>query len=538
MNLMIVEDEIRIRNGLANGIAWESHGIEVVGLAADGKEALAMMEQRKPDILLLDIEMPEMNGLALAETVLQQEPQMKIVILSGHNDFHYAQRAIELGVMKYLLKPAGDQEIIAAVTEAARQIRQSLMEKHNVEELKRLWQSRLPQLQNDFLRNWILNRYAEWEWRKQAMELNVGITGYTRFLVCVCEIDPLGEDETRFTAADSSLLQFSLECIAKEFVDPTVCQAFNDANGSTVLLFFAQEGEPDSELTKRANTVVSRLLQVVEECLKLTASAGLGTVFGPSEVVHSYRQARRALQERTVYGHAIAIPYLEVKKEEGTLEFNPNFERQLEIAIQTDEVDQANGLIEEYLKHAFSHASAELVHEYVLYLSGVFTRFIQSRGFLMKKVLQGDYHIFRSLDSLTTKDQIMEWAKRVVGEVWYYMDSERRQCSHQMVKRILESVEKHLAEDLSLHSFSERLFVNPSYLSRLFKKETGESFSNYVLTRRMERAKELLTAGAKVYDAADAVGYQDVSYFAKVFRKYFGVAPSDLRPVPQSNSQK
>lgn len=530
MNLMIIEDEVRIRNGLANGIGWDRYGIEVVGLAANGKEALLLMDSRKPDILLMDIEMPEMNGLVLAETVLKREPQMKIVILSGHSDFHYAQRAIELGVMKYLLKPAGDQEIIGAVNEAAEQIRQSLMEKHNVAELKRLWQSRLPQLQSDFFRNWMLNRYAEWEWRKQAEELNIPVTGYGQFLVSICEIDPLGEDETRFSAADSSLLQFSLECIAKEFVDSKICRVFNDANGSTVLLFFAPHGEQEHELTKRANTVVSRLLQVVEECLKLTASAGLGTVFGPAEVVHSYRQARRALQERTVYGHAIAIPYLEVQKEEGSLDINPNFERQLEISIQTDGVAQAHALIEEYLNRAFSHASAELVHEYVLYLSGVFTRFIQSRGFSMKKVLQADYHIFRSLDRLSTKDQILEWANRVVSEVWYYMDRQRRQCSHEMVKNILESVEKQLAEDLSLHSFSERLFVNPSYLSRLFKKETGESFSNYVLSRRMERAKELLAAGAKVYDAASSVGYQDVSYFAKVFRKYFGVAPSDLKP--------
>ncbi|MDF2922668.1 MAG: two-component system response regulator [Paenibacillaceae bacterium] len=529
MNLMIVEDEVRIRNGIAGGIPWEQSGIEIVALAGSGKEALDMMERRKPDIILLDIEMPEMDGLELAEEVLRQEPQMKLVILSGHNDFHYAQRAIELGVMKYLLKPAGDQEILEAVTEAAREIREKLMEKHNMDELKRLWESRLPQLQNDFFRNWILNRYEEWEWRKHAGELNLSITGHTRFLACICEIDPLAEEETRFSAADSSLLQFSLECIAKEFMASPFCRVFNDANGSTVVLFFGQQSEPDTELMKRANIEVSRLLKVVEDCLKLTASAGLGTVFGSTEVFQSYRQARRALQDRTVYGHAIAIPYLEVKKEEGTFDFNPSFERQLEIAIQTEEVGQAYALIEEHLGQVFRHATAELVHEHVLYLSSIFTRFIQSRGFPMKKVLHGDYRIFRSLETLTTQSQILEWTKRVAGQIWDYMDNERRQCSHEMVKNILESVEQHLGEDLSLHSFSERLFVNPSYLSRLFKKETGESFSNYVLGRRMERAKELLAGNVKVYDAANAVGYQDMSYFAKVFRKYWGVAPRELK---------
>lgn len=529
MNLMIVEDEVRIRNGIANGIPWEQHGVEVVGLAGSGKEALALMELRKPDILLLDIEMPEMDGLALADAVLRQEPQMKLIILSGHNDFHYAQRAIELGVTKYLLKPAGDQEILEAVLEAAHEIRRILMEKHNVEELQRLWQSRLPQLQDDFFRNWIMDRYADWEWHKHARELNLPVTDHPCFQVCVCEIDPLAEDETRFTAADSSLLQFSLECIAKESVDPKLCRVFNDANGSTVLLFYGLPSEPETSLMKRVNTEVTRLLQVVRECLKLTASAGLGTVLGPEEVPQSYRQALRALQERTVYGNAIAIPFLEVKRVESSFAIDPNFERQLEMAIQTEEADQAYARIEQYFNQVFGHASAELVHEHVLYLSTVFTRFIQSRGLPMQKVLQGDYATLRSLDSLTTRSQILEWAKRVTVHIWDYMENERRQCSHQMVKNILESVELHLSEDLSLHSFSERLFVNPSYLSRLFKKETGESFSNYVLARRMERAKELLAANAKVYDAANAVGYQDVSYFAKVFRKYWGVAPSELK---------
>lgn len=102
---MIVEDEIRILNSLANNIPWNEHGIEVVALAENGLEALSMIERRKPDIVLLDIEMPEMDGLTLVRTVLQQETHMKFVILSGHDDFPYAQAAVGLGVMKYLLKP-------------------------------------------------------------------------------------------------------------------------------------------------------------------------------------------------------------------------------------------------------------------------------------------------------------------------------------------------------------------------------------------------------------------------------------------------
>jgi two-component system response regulator YesN len=530
MNLMIVEDEIRILNSLVNSIPWESHGIDVVAVAESGKEALAIMERRKPDIVLLDIEMPEMDGLSLAETVLEREPQTKIVILSGHDDFHYAQRAIGLGVMKYLLKPAGDKEILRAVTEAADEFRRELSEKHSLTELQRMWHSRLPQLQEDFLRGWIMGRYTEWELSKHSRELNLAMPEEAKYAVAVCEIDPLTEYEKRYSAKDMSLLQFSLTGIAKEFFPAHECRVFNDANGSTVLLFIDQPEVSESELTKRVNVEVIRLLGMVKECLKLTASAGLGTACGRMAVPQSYQQACRALQERAIYGHEIAIPFLDVKRSHSSVIFDTTFEKQLEVALYTRELQQAQDRIDDYIENAFKHAdSSQLVYEHLLYFSGVFTRIIQSQGWSMQRVLGDDYSHFLSLDTLRSKHQIHEWAKRTAGHIAAYLENERRSSSHQMVKRILETVDQMLGEDLSLHSLAERLYVNSSYLSRLFKKETGESFSGYVLSCRMERAKELLQGEAKVYDAANAVGYRDISYFAKVFRKYWGMAPSELK---------
>lgn len=126
MNLLIVEDEVRLRNALANNIPWEKHGIEVVGKAANGKAALELIDRKKPDLLLLDLQMPEMDGLSLARRLREEDPLMKIVILSGHDDFAYAQAALELGVVSYLLKPAGDQEILEAMLKAAERLRREL----------------------------------------------------------------------------------------------------------------------------------------------------------------------------------------------------------------------------------------------------------------------------------------------------------------------------------------------------------------------------------------------------------------------------
>lgn len=530
MNLMIVEDEIRILNSLANNIPWERHGIEVVALAENGKEALGVMERRRPDIMLLDIEMPELDGLSLAEVILKRDPQIKVILLSGHDTFQYAQRAISIGVIKYLLKPAGDEEIMHAVLEAAITIRQELAEKHNIAELQRKWHSRLPQLREEFLRGWVANRYDRWEWHKHAAELNMELSAAGRYAVSVCEMDPLSETETRFRPEDGPLLQFSLECIAKELVAKEGCLVFNDASGLTIVVMKGREGELDSELTKRHNVLVSRLLNVVKECLKLTASAGLGATCGSDEVPQSYRQARRALQERAVYGNNIAIPYWEVKRHPYTLQHESTLRNNLEITIYTGKIDHLHQLIERYVDQAFQEAdSSGIVYEHVLHLSSIFTQMIQSQGWLMHDVLGDDYTLFLSLESLMSKSQIAEWAKRVANHIAAFDQKERRSSSHQTVAKILKAVDEMLSEELTLHSLAERLYMNSSYLSRLFKKETGEPFSSYVLRRRMERAKELLLSDAKVYDSANQVGYRDISYFAKVFRKYWGVAPSEMR---------
>ncbi|MGO4548911.1 helix-turn-helix domain-containing protein [Paenibacillus sp. 2TAB23] len=420
--------------------------------------------------------------------------------------------------------------IIMPTAEVAEDIRRELTKKHDLSELQRMWSVRLPQLREDFLRGWVTNRYADWELRRHSAELRMELSEHATYAVAVCVIDPLSEDETRFAAADLPLLQFSLESIAKEALPPEEATVFNDANGSLVLLFVNREEESVSDLTNRVNVRLTRLLNVVKECLKLTASAGLGSAGDFASVPRSYQQACQALQERAVYGNGIAIPYPETSRNGGAILLDTDFERQLEIAVHTGEREKTDAVIDGYVEKAYASAdSSELIYEHLLYLSGVFTRMIQTQGWSMQRVLNGDYRHFIALDTLVSKDQIVQWAKRVNLNIAAYTANERQRSSHKLVKRIIETVDRQLEGDLTLHTLAERMYVNPSYLSRLFKRETGEAYSAYVLARRMEKAKQLLLADAKVYDASAAVGYQDISYFAKVFRKYWGVAPSELR---------
>ncbi|MCI1773823.1 MAG: helix-turn-helix transcriptional regulator, partial [Paenibacillus lautus] len=162
-------------------------------------------------------------------------------------------------------------------------------------------------------------------------------------------------------------------------------------------------------------------------------------------------------------------------------------------------------------------------------MNSFFTRMIQKQGWTVKRVVGDDIEYFHNVKLLSTKMQTWSLLERTVKHIITYMGEQRKTTSNQVVKDILNLLEEEMDQEITLHTVADRLYVNSSYLSRLFKQEMGVVFSAYVLERKMERAKSLLQDGLKVYDAARLVGYRDVSYFTKVFRKYWGVNPGEFK---------
>lgn len=547
MNLIIVEDELRLRNSLANNIPWEEHGIEVVGLAANGLEALALAERKRPDLMLVDVQMPGMDGLALVQRLREKQETrtfMKFIILSGHDSFSFAQTAMEQGVSRYLLKPAGEKVILEAVLEAGEELRQELEQWRKQAALQEKWRENLPFLQNVFFQQWMNGRYEKEELVRRAKDYYVGLKRNSRIAAALVEADPAadpaeaspGLPEGSGTAGgpergELPWLAFSLQCMAKEMLPEPECYVSSDPEGSTLLIFLLADSEEDNEALLRVGSSVMRLLSRAREMLKTSFSAGLcGRTGGLEELGALCIQARRALAERMVYGSDIVIPYREQDSRSRGMEAQPALEKALEIALETADEEQAmaalGGLWESGLGHA---ETAEEVQETVLYLISLFVRIIRKQGWSVRSVVEGDMAFFENVKLLGTREQTWSWLARTVKKIAGYVRKQRSTTNNQAIKSILSIVDQEIDRDITLHMVADRLYVNSSYLSRLFKQETGVSFSAYVLERKMERAKSILQDGGKVYDAARLVGYRDVSYFTKVFRKYWGVTPGEMK---------
>ncbi|WP_195575651.1 response regulator [Paenibacillus sp. 1001270B_150601_E10] len=533
MNLLIVEDETRLRHALAYQIPWEDHGIEVVGTASNGIEGLELAARKLPDLMIVDVQMPEMSGLEFIAKLREEHslPFQKILILSGHDQFTYAQQAMEQGVSKYLLKPAGYQQILSTMLELAEQAKRDMQEWQLQAQLNKKWQAHLPVLRQDMLRQWLGGEYRLMELIHKSNELQLGLNELDRAAVAVLDMDPIPLDETRYQKTDRSLLSFSLHCITQELLHQPMQFVCRTQEGFTVLIVIQKDELGPELLLRDLHASVEQLQRQVKGILKHTVSAGVcAQVLGIEHLHELYRQAIKALQSRIVLGRELVIPYQDTSQEEVALKGTVQAEKGLEVAIETADQARALKCLEEVWTSLMEGAeSIEEAYESILYIHSLLIRMIQNQGLSAREVFGDDIRYVYSIELLRTKEEHWSLIHRATERMIELLLEARSSSTHHTITALLSLIEQEMDQELTLHSAADRMFVNSSYLSRLFKQEMGVAFSSYVTTKKMERAKEVLQQGGRVYDAATATGYRDVSYFTKVFRKYWGATPGEFK---------
>ncbi|MFD2330468.1 response regulator [Cohnella sp. GCM10020058] len=536
MNLLIVEDEYRVRERIALGIPWEAHGIEVAGAVENGREAIAAMREAHIDIVVTDIHMPDIDGLELAKLLKRDYAHAKVIILTGYDQFEYARESIDQGVFKYLVKPAENELILDTVLKAKQLREQELYDHHNLSQLERRWKEHLPRLRELFYKNWLNGRYSGWELAKRSEEIGFALQG-KMLLSAVVDMDPTAGDDARFPSDERALLQFALFNIAKDVLADAEEEAFEaialqDDDGLTAVIFIASSAAGGEALRQLADQRLGKLLGTVKDCLKLTASVGIGAeVTDPALLPVAYKQCRMALQERIVLGRETIIRYRhDVPADASWLNLN-DVEKEIEIAIETGSEGKRSELIAALMERGFSPGRQIAdAKEMLLRITALLTRIVHAHGWSLRETLGADYADFMNFNQLLTKEQLMTWLERMMARISRSVAERRRSGTHVTVGEIMAYVEAHLGEEeLSLYTVAAKLYINYSYASRIIKEVTGSSFSESVLRLRMEKAKALLAGGAKVYEAAEQVGYKHVNYFSKSFQKYWGIKPSDLQ---------
>ncbi len=524
---LIIDDEPIVREGIARTINWEEHGFELVGVFRDGREGLEGVEQLRPDVILSDVCMPFVDGLELAATVAAQYPRIKTILLTGYDEFEYAQEAVRLNVRDFILKPITAAEL----REVLGTLRQELDEEHaqfrNSERQRQQLTESLPLLQERFLNGLIRQNTPMKDAMQRAELLELQLPG-PRYHVLLCDQDRDTSEAPAEVSFSEITVQHEIAKEAQQLGDVVVFGTLNDQ--VVILVSLPETGDPLPASLRVAEAVSDH----VERTLGRTISIGIGDVVSSlDQLPRGFETARVALEQRFVLGPRQIISMDQVRGNNQPPVSQQPTERRGEFiqALKTADPAMAVAAVRRVLEPVVLQGDIGEVL--------VVTNRILADALNTLDALEVDYrgmmevgdNPFATLGRMKTIQEIYDWFEQFIRHASTALDSRREQHSLSKVRGAEQYIrEMYQDRTLALQDVCTALAVSKSYLTMVFKKHTGMTIVEYLTEVRMEEAKALLRGSdLRVYEIAEQVGYRDAHYFSLTFRKQVGQTPSEYR---------
>ncbi|GGA23749.1 response regulator [Paenibacillus physcomitrellae] len=549
--LILADDETDVREGLLDQIDWAALGFDSVEIAENGKEAAELIEKSRPDVVVTDIQMPFMNGLQLAEWIRDFSPSTRIIILTGFEEFEYAQKAIKLQIDEYVLKPFSSKDLEQVIMKVKQSIDLELEQRENVQALREHYRQNLPMLQNLFMAGLVTRRISQHELEQKCRSYQLELQG-NQFAVAVISLDrmltrlqgtyqPVQTDQTDSAPEAGSLRdtpnvelkQFAVLNIAQETMDKHKRgYAFIHA-GEVVLLMQGQEN-PSAGFMHQNLRLFEEIRHNVERYLKLTVTIGAGLPSGQlTDMPQSYGEARQALDYRMILGTNKVIWIGDVERRSPRpLVFDESLEQQLVRKIKLGN----DGELLEMMDELFSEliGSGQSYGDFQLFLLELLTALVKTakeHNADLEAVFGDSGTGLAAIASFTLAEDAKEWFTGICLRLRSFIAADRQSGYQRLVEEAKGYVKAHYSEeDMSIGRLCQHLHISTGYFSNIFKKETKMTFVSYLMSIRMEAAQELLLmTDLKAFEIAEKVGFSDPNYFSFCFKKRFGVSPKEYR---------
>lgn len=542
--LLLVDDEEEVRNAIYKKIAWEQYGFDIIGAVENGKEALEVAEKVIPDVIITDIKMPFMDGMQLSTVIKEKYPTTKIIVLTGFDEFEYAQKAIKLNVLEYLLKPISADELINILLKIKNQFDKEMEEKKNIQYLKEYYRKSIPILKEKFLTSIITSTLEKEEIEEKCQNYNIDLSGKL-FTVAIINIDGINnqllnksyveDSRVKFNEpfADKELLKFAVLNITEEIVNKYNLGITFLNNDEIVIIAEARDYEK-IEAIKIIFEMLEELRQNVQRFLRVSITAGIGNVCRePASISLSYKNALTALDYRIFMGGNRSIWIEDIEpKSAGRIIFDEVKEHTLISAIKVGTEEEICTTLK-MLLHEVNDVRIT-IKDYQIYLIEILTTILKAARNLdvyFDDIFGSDSNLYVELERLKGKDEIFNWFKSISIATMKHIAKDRQDNCKILVEEAKNFIkENYYKSDISINTVCESIHISPTYFSFIFKKETKTTFINYLTQIRMDSAKEFLrTTNMKAFEIADRVGYADANYFSYSFKKKFGKSPSEYR---------
>ena len=488
IKVFLVEDEMVIRRGIKNSIDWEKEGYIFCGEASDGELAYPMIIKEKPDILITDIRMPFMDGLELCKLVKEELPNIKILILSGYDEFDYAKEAIRLGVTEYLLKPISSGKLLEALNGVSESIRREKEDK-------------------DLVRNLLLFRFTLGEENRKSGEL-------------------LGEAEYAIKKLTERL----------EYV----FEFQRDVEGWAFLLM----ADNEEQMSERVKELSKDLEEIMKNYSTIAYFGGIGQpVARLRELEESFREAERALAARFTMelNRIISVEDIRMAQNVDTLD---------DIEITSfGEIEKTRTMLEKFLNNGAEDEIDEFVDVYINELPEENLKSVLMRQYIImdayivmmsfcEKIegIEGEMQaqseeLKNSMKTIQTLEEIKNYIRMLLKKIIGVRDTISGRRYSDIIEIAKDQIRKtYMSDEISLNTIAAEVGMSPSYFSSIFSKEMGKTFVEYLTEIRMDRAKELLMCSSmKTSEIGYEVGYKDPHYFSYIFKKTQNCTPKEFR---------
>lgn len=548
LKIFLAEDEVVVRETIKRMIPWEELGFELVGEAADGEMALPLLIRQQPDLLITDIKMPFMDGLTLARLAKKEIPGLKVVILSGYDDFNYAKQAIGIGVEDYLLKPITKNALIERLSEIRSRYEHEKTQKEYYEKFQREMQAYEKNSSRDFFEALVGGSMDMMEVYKRAEKLGLDIVAeaYNVLIFTMnCDEDFSGQrDEYSSWEAES------LELLENFFAGHSSAMLFRSNIFSYGVLLKGQR-ETIEENTRACVDEIRKILSRQDGRREWFLAVGQ-SVDRLSQIQKSYHTASRAFSQRYLYDENI-LYYDEMETMEhpgGQAETEDN------AYLQKVDVNALNpAILQKFLSNGLQEEAENFVKDYFYAIgqepmeSLVFRNYvILNVRFSVISFIKGLGCDTNEMESADTEEVLAEsgknmesaiaYAKKMISQAIEIRDQNSGNKNRSILKTAVDFIDSHyMDEEISLNTVANVANVSSNHFSALFSQNMGQTFIEYLTTLRMNKAKELLRCtGMRSSEIAGEIGYKDAHYFSYLFKKTQGMTPSDYRKAREEKA--
>ncbi|MCR2803420.1 response regulator transcription factor [Paenibacillus soyae] len=529
--VMLVDDDYPVLELIDYAMDWERLGLQVIGMHENGARALEAAASEMPDILITDIGMPQMDGLELVAKLKELKPNLRAAILSCHSEFEYARQAMKLQVQDYLLKDTLDpSQIRTLLTQFIASLEEEREQQSKQLRMERLVDRNRSLMKEKFIRTTLQQPLLDKEkWRTELEGFGLSLRGGETIIPVIGLIDDFRAAKLRFQSDE--VLRFAVDNVMEETLQQSGMSAvhFQYSAQETVILAAFQGGLKVNGFDE--TRILLRSLQEAVRSLKLTMSFLIGdSCSEPEEIKASLLHVQQDKIAR--FYRTNGDVRRSTGKPPGAYDLYRDFHKsseKLRDLIVGKKVAELSAAVDGWLGDIEKcQPDPPAVKDWVL-------RMLLDTRLKLQSVL--DYRSAGNADvlpnealELDTMAELKEW---MIGHCLSIIATDLYGGASSKRSEIAEAchfVTQHLDRKITLEEVAEQLFMNPSYFSRLFKKETGETFIEYVTRMKMNRAKELLESSAMpVGKICELLGYDNQSYFIKLFKTFAGVTPVEFR---------